>query len=237
MPVSKPPVPSPGPTGSAGMPPAFESYRQVLAAVGPILARRSSVPVYLPQYHWDYSGTLDVVFKIQNGYQITVGGGPALPANSPKIDMGNAETFYTVMGLPWSNGYQNGYLPLEPAAPSSDRGTLALAQDVVAATYPAVHAGTQSSEGSMLVTWHQDGWTLNVTGSGVGQGIIVGEAQSLARSLMGQTLPGTHGRATFSIGSDAPSMASYDLKSTRYIIEAPGFRAVTLARAMERMPS
>lgn len=213
------------------LPSAFPSYAVVLKNVGQHLALTSDVPVYLPKHlpQGTYHGDLDVEYAEKNqGYSMTIGGGPALPANSSKIEIGNAELLGTFMGMPWYLPFhaRQDDMPLFPSPATPKGTTLRLASGITGTQYP----GTE--EVPTLITWQEDGWTLNFMGEGVSPGIIAGSAKSIAQSLIGVKLPGTHGRATFSIGSDAPSEATYDLNGTRYFVYANGFRAVTLAQQM-----
>ncbi|WP_146038961.1 hypothetical protein [Sulfobacillus sp. hq2] len=215
----------------SALPSALSNYAAVRNTVGKRLAQTADVPVYLPSHllQGSYHGDLDVKYSEKNqGYSITIGAGPALPANSPKIEIGNAELLGTITAMPWYLPFhaRQDDMPLYPAPPHTQGLSIPLAPGITGIQY----TGTELIP--TLITWHEDGWTMNFLGTGVSASIITGSAKSIAKSLVGAKLPGTHGRATFSIGSDAPSEASYDLHGTRYFIYANGFKAVTLAQQM-----
>ena len=223
------------PLTAAGLPHAFPRYSLVVGTVGRLLARSSTVPVYLPQLgRHPYPRWMDVRYALKNGYQLTLGGGTALPANSPKISIGNAEFIYTIMGTPWTPSFhaRTLYLPVHPTPTTSQNGTVTLAPGITGRSYPAAQPAIPVLQSTMLITWREDGWTMNLYGVGLSSQDVVSSARQVATSLRSAHLPGTHGRATFEMGSDAPSIATYEWRGTRYVIEAPGFRAVELAEKM-----
>ncbi len=213
------------------LPPFFTRYADVRNTVGRRLAHTSDVPVYLPQHilSGPYHGPMDVRYNVQNGgFALTIGGGPRRPANSPHIHFGNADLFGTIKGMAWTPAFhaRQRYMPFYPRTTSS--GTTQTLSSGVTAT---VYSG-QAQQGPVAL-WNQDGWTINVIGSpGTSQDVVRSQASSIASSLGSQKLPGIHGRATFAIGSGAPSEATYDVKGTRYFIYANGFKAVQLVRQM-----
>ena len=219
---------------ASALPKAYPSYSMVVSTVGRLLAQSAQVPVYLPRLGPLFNHTsIDVLYSLKGGgYRLSLGGGPALPANSPKIGFGNAEYIYTVRGLPWSSSFQSRYLPLRPKPSAAQYGPLSLAPGITARSYPAASPPSSELQEQMLISWHEDGWPMNLYGIGISSQSVVSSARQIAQSLRGRHLPGTHGRATFAIGSDAPSIATYDLSGTRYVIETTGFRAAQWALGM-----
>lgn len=213
------------------LPPSFSSYSDVRQTVGHRLAQTSDVPVYLPQdiLSGTYHGPMDVRYSVHKGtYTITIGAGPALPANSSRINFGNAGLFGTIKGMAWTPAFhaRQRYMPLYPTTSTSST-THKLGSGVTAIFYPG------GASAGPVITWHQDGWTFNIIGFvGTSPRLISHQASSISSSLGGVTLPGTHGRATFAFGSDSPSEATYDVNGTRYFIYANGFRVVALVRHM-----
>lgn len=70
------------------LPAVFPSYATVRNTIGQRLALTADVPVYLPRHLATgfYHGDFDVLYSEKNqGYSVTIGAGPALPANSPKL--------------------------------------------------------------------------------------------------------------------------------------------------------
>lgn len=231
------PSKSPQKLTAATLPKAFPSYSLVVSTVGRLLAQSATVPVYLPQLGDEYNDTsIDVLYRLKDGrYRLSLGGGPPLPANSPKIGFGNAEYIYTVRGLPWSSSFQAQYLPLNPKPATVEHGPLILAPGIPARSYPAAHPPVPELQEKMLIAWREDGWSMNLYGTGIPSQEVLSSARQIARSLRGKHLPGTHGRATFAIGSDLPSIATYDLHGTRYVIETTSFRAAQLASEMMKV--
>ena len=228
------PSQSPQKVTASTLPKAFPRYSLVVSTVGRLLAQSAKVPVYLPQLGAAYNHTsINVLYGLKDGgYQLSLGGGPPLPANSPKIGFGNAEYIYTVIGLPWSSAFRAQYLPLNPKPATVEYGPVILAPGISARSYPAAYPPTPELQETMLIAWREDGWSLSLYGIGIPSQAVVGSARQVARSLRGKHLPGTHGRATFAIGSDLPSMATYDLYGTRYVIETTSFRAAQFASEM-----
>lgn len=115
---------SPPKLTSSTLPQAFPSYSLVVSTVGRYLAETAQVPLYLPTLGRSYNHTsINVLYSLKGGgYRLTLGGGPPLPANSPKIGFGNAEYIYTVRGLPWSSVFQSRYLPVDPKPAVTESG-------------------------------------------------------------------------------------------------------------------
>lgn len=227
-----------GPLTAASLPSAYPHYSLVLSTVGRLLAQSATVPVFLPNLgRHPYSGSvgdIDVQYTLKNGYRLTLSGGAPLPANSPKISFGNAEFLYSVRGLPWSSTYVSQYMPLEPKPMTSQHGQVTLATGIIGTSYPNPPSSAAALQGPLLIVWHEDGWALSMDGT-VSSGIVVGGAKQMAQLLNGVALPGSHGQANFTVGSDDPSIASYDLNGTRYVIEALSWKAATLAAKMEQI--
>lgn len=217
------------------LPQSFPRYHTVLATIGRLMAQKSSVPVLLPtRLIFPGQGPIEVKYHVHKGYALALGFGPALPANSPRIQIGNAELIYTVIGQPWSRPYPTAqrYLPLHPKlGPSSQ--TVRLAPGMTARVSPSTPSSALPH--TMLITWLEDGWTINFLGAGVPSTDIINGAKQVAKMLTGMNLPGSHGRATFDIGSDDPSIASFDLHGTRYVIEVTSWRATRYAARMRRI--
>ncbi len=215
----------------AALPPFFSSYNDVRETVGRRLAHTSDVPVYLPQniLSGTYHGPMDVRYSVHHGtYTMTIGAGPALPANSSRIDFGNSGLLGTIEGMAWTPAFhaRQRFMPFYPT--TSATGTPHIIGPGVTAIFYPGHASA-----GPVVTWRQDGWTFNIIGfMGTSARGLSDQASSISSSLRGVTLPGTHGRATFALGSDSPSEATYDVNGTRYFIYANGFKAVRLVRQM-----
>lgn len=213
------------------LPSFFSSYTDVRNTVGQRLAQTSDVPVYLPQHILSstYPGPMNVRDSVQPmAYTITIGAGPALPANSPHISFGNAGLFGIIKGMAWTVPFhaRQRFMPFYPTTFGSGT-TKTLGSGVTATFYPG-----QTTAGPIAM-WKQDGWKFNIIGApGTSSRLIGQEASSISSSLRGVTLPGTHGRATFAFGSDDPSEATYDVQGTRYFVYANGFKAVQLVRQM-----
>ncbi|AEJ39553.1 hypothetical protein TPY_1363 [Sulfobacillus acidophilus TPY] len=220
------------------LPEAFSSYRTVWDSVGQRLVLTSAVPVYLPApTSWsDVRGDIDVTYQVNpnqiGGYRITLGTGPALPANSSAVNIGNAQLLASIVAMPWGIPFhaRTEAMPLNPT-PATPVGTpWTIAPGLTGTVYPG------SGALPTLVSWREDGWTFHVMGQGVGSEMVRGTAAGIARTLEGVSLPGIHGQATFAVGSDAPSEATYDLNGIRYFVYANGFRAVTVVRSMRAVP-
>ncbi|MCY0879317.1 MAG: hypothetical protein OWU84_10295 [Firmicutes bacterium] len=211
------------------LPRSFPRYSLVVSTVGRLLAQLSHIPVYLPK-SYPAMRYLDVQYALKDGYRLTLSAGPALPANSPKIQYGYAEFLFSVQGLPWSATYHENYVPLNPALPSRRHGIIRLAPGIVGTSYP--DPPPFSDNQPALIRWHEDGWTLTVYGGGSAS---VGTAKQLAKSLRGAKLPGTHGQAIFAVGTHVPSLVTYELKGVRYVIEGTSDEPVSLAEHMEKV--
>lgn len=213
------------------LPSSFSSYTVVRNTIGHRLAKTSDVPVYLPQHilSGTYHGPVDARYGVQHGtYTLTVGGGPALPANSSRISFGSSSLLGTIKGMSWTPAFhaRQRYMPLYPTTSSSGT-THTLRSGIRSTSYPG-HATT-----GPVTTWHQAGWTFNVIApAGTSSQVVAQQASSISSTLRGAQLPGIHGRATFAIGLDDPSEATYDLHGTRYFVYANGFKAVQLVRQM-----
>lgn len=214
---------------ASNLPQAFPRYSLVASTVGRLLAQSSSVPVYLPKSYTS-PHYIDVQYALKNGYRLTLSGGPALPANSPKIQYGYAEFLFSVQALPWSATYHENYVPLNPTPPSSQHGPITLAPAIVGTSYPS--PPPTSDNQSVLITWQEDGWTFTVYGSG---GVGASTAKQIVKSLQDATLPGSHGEAVFTVGTHVPSIASYELNGVRYVIEGNGEETVSLVEKMAKV--
>lgn len=216
-------------TRASNLPQSFPRYSLVAATVGRLLAQSSSVPVYLPK-SYTYTHEIDVQYALKNGYRLTLSGGPALPANSPKIQYGYAEFLFSVQALPWSATYHETYVPLNPTPPSSQHGSIALAPGIVGTSYPS--PPPTSDNQSVLITWQEDGWTFTVYGGG---NVGAGTAKQMVKALHDATLPGTQGEAVFAVGTHVPSIASYAINGVRYVIEGNGEETMSLVEKMAKV--
>lgn len=218
-----------GKSRASKLPQSFPRYSLVVSTVGRLLAQSSSVPVYLPT-SYPYAHYIDVQYALKNGYRLTLNAGLALPANSPQIQGGYAEFLFSIRALPWSATYHANYVPLNPTPPAGPHGPIILAPGIVGTSYPSPPPSSENQ--LVLITWQEDGWIFTVYGAGSAG---VGTAKQIAKLLQGAMLPGSHGKAIFTVGTHVPSIASYELNGVRYVIEGTGAGTVSLVEKMVKV--
>lgn len=219
------------------VPPNYPSYRAVFRDVGAALARRSSVPVYLPRRIGSANVRghfpLGVGYSLRAGYHLALAG-PGLPAVSGTIlnMSGGADYIGSVWGLPNTGAAlrKAGVMLPNLGSPLSGapQKTVTLALGIRARVEP-IGPGTDQ------IVWRQDHWRIGVVGGGIPFAETESTANGMVRSLRARVLPGRDGEAVFTLGPDAPSEASYVSGRTRYVIEAMGWRAAMWASRMVRV--
>ena len=240
--------PSPSPSPATGLPDGFASFAALRSTMGPVLARATAIPVWLPvstlrgQLNVDYVGSA-------SGYTISVYGGPPLPVNGPGVAAGNAEFVLTVRGAQTEAGLnlQETYGPLSPWTPNASQGEIALPHGLVGTTFTS-GAGASTVSG---IGWQEDGWTFVLTPT-LSQNQLESLAVDVANQNWDMTLPQfepaspyseggvpaplTPGTVAFGVGPDAPSIAVFQEDGTWYAVMANGWSAARWAAEMAPIP-
>lgn len=220
--VAKPKIVSP-----KLLPSRYTGYSEVLASVGHYMANRSATPLYLPKnLNGSVDGPLEVMFHVGNGYTLNLGEGSALPANSPSIAYGQHHFLGEIEGMPAAIPFhaRDIVMPLYPNFPTVTPENVLL--------MPGIRATTYETQSGNWLTWSEDGWTMNLIAMGESWGASLDAARQEALTLKGLSLPGHDGHASFALGTDKPSEASYIMGNSRYFIYDTHFNAVQLAHLM-----
>ncbi len=79
------------------------------------------------------------------------------------------------MGIPWTPSFhaRTLYLPLHPTPTTSQNGTVTLAPGITGRSYPAAQPAIPVLQSTMLITWREDGWTMNLYGVGLSSQDVV----------------------------------------------------------------
>ncbi|KUO94616.1 hypothetical protein [Ferroacidibacillus organovorans] len=231
--------------GAPPLPARFSSYSEFAQSVGTLLGTRATIPVLLPQdvAKGQAAGGLNpprgVYFNVQDrvdggqvpdGYSVTVSFGPKLPANSPKINAGNAEMLYSLVGVPAGAALPQGMRwPAHASFPGSRASRVRLGAGVVGTVWTGVYQGAQA-EG---VTWRQDGLTWIIPPSSWRSVHPLADARAQVTQLAHlHFLSGATGFGIFGYGSDAPSQVVLHTFGATYALYATGWRAAKFASLM-----
>ncbi len=221
------------------LPSAYRTYANVFTSIGPLLAQRSPYPVFLPvpssivSLSQDYA---DVNYSVGNaGYSISVYAGNKLPANSPSILAGEANTDFTLdaqaANRPLSIDYRwNMNVAIKGAKVTKEN----LGHGIVGTLYTKAKTSTQPAVQS--IAWKEDGWTWGIESSYVSGGLL-GQARQEVGSLLGEPMPTPSGEGVFSTGSDAPSQVDFTWQNARYALYSTGWRAPQIAATMVNLSS
>jgi len=177
-----------------------------------------------------------VIYTVNNlGYNLQVYAGAKLPANSPSILAGSANTDFTLQ-------VQATNQPLAPSdqwnmnvAVKNAKITHAnLGHGIIGTIYTLSTASKQPPEQS--VSWKEDGWTWGIQ-AGYPSDNSVSQAKQEVKSLLGLHLPESSGQGVFSFGSDAPSQIEFTWMNARYVLYTTGWRAPQMAATMLNLSS
>ena len=228
--------------GAPPLPARFSSYSEFAQSVGALLGTRSTIPVLLPQdvAKGQAAGGLNpprgAYFNVQDqvnggqvldGYSVTVSFGPKLPANSPKINAGNAEMLYSLVGVPAGSALPQGMRwPAHASFPGSRASRVQLGAGVVGTVWTGAYQGTKV-EG---VAWRQDGLTWIIPPSSWRSVHPLADARAqVARLAHLHFLSGATGFGIFGYGPDAPSQVVLHTYDATYALYATGWRAAQFA--------
>ena len=222
----------------------FPRYQSFAGPLTSLLDLRSAVPPELPQLgdrtpfsdilatpahqHLDLSYTVDAG-AVPNGYAVTVSYGPPLPANSPKIQAGNAELMFSTAGILGSRVPRSMTWTAHARFPGATHSTVALGQGVSGTLW----RGTEQRSRVEGITWTEDGVRWTIPPAPGFNGNVLTAARKEAATLAGMTFPlarSAHGILSF--GSDAPSEVVYHGYGTTYAVYATGWRAPEYAALM-----
>lgn len=222
------------------LPPNYPNYGAVLHSVGTALASRSLVPVYLPkaicltgvcrQMALGVGCSLDPA-----GYELSLAGpGLGLTENQILNMSGGADDIGSVWGIANTAKALAKARVSVPAIASPANQPI---RNLKVAAGITAQIEQMNQLGFDQIVWHQDGWQIALAGGGIPRTEMAGMAEQIAQSLDGLRLPGQDGEAIFSVGSDAPSSATYVIGHTRYVIQTTGWSAATWASQMTRVES
>jgi len=226
--------------GTRPLPRSFDGYADVYDAIDPWLQVRSPIPVLLPQpdsalgYPEPIRGTLDVIaHATDTGYALCIGGGPALPLNSPKISIGSAEQIVNVLGIdPTAPIPQDWRPPISFAIPGVAPQRVMLGPGIDGLYY-AKKAGARTEES---LTWRQYGITWGIPAQCECSVVPTARKQlvpTITRSDSYLQGLGVHGTGAFCVGSD--NFSKLCVKTPvgfRYVLCASSWRVPQIAGSM-----
>lgn len=221
------------------LPSAFRTYNDVWNSMGPYLQSHTSVSVWIPTMtsvpNFAPKPWLDVEYNVRsNGYSLTVSGGPKLPANSSKIITGNAEMIYTITALPKSEPVpQNlNWDNVSAAIPNASTQSVSLGHGMTGTMYTGQLDGINRRD----IVWKENGWTFGWEGEMDGETVkqTIQQAKDMVVQDLSLKLPIATGNVLSGMGSGGPSEVEFVAGNTRYILYAPGGRALQIMATMSR---
>lgn len=224
----------------SGLPDSFQTYQDVWNSMGPYLAHHTSAQVWMPTLkglpHFALKPWMNVQYRItQTGYTLSVFVGPKLPPNSSKIIAGNAEMIYSITALnkgkpvPQSVNWDN----TSAVIPNAKTQTIRLGHGVTGIMYTGKLDGLDRRD----IVWKQGGWTFgweSQADESVKTTVGYAQAMMVDDTLM-KSLPIKSGYFLSGEGSGGPSQVEFVAGNTRYIMYAPGGRALQIMDTMVRV--
>lgn len=224
-------------TSSSVLPSSFRTYQDVWNSMGPYLDAHTSAQVWLPTMkdvlNFAPKPWMNVQYSVnQTGYTLSVSVGPKLPPNSPKIMAGNAEIIYTITALnknepvPQNVNWDN----TSAVIPDAEKQSVNLGHGITGTMYTGKLDGINRRD----IVWEEDGWTFgweSETDESVKTTIGYAEGM-MADDNLNKSLPIKSGYFLSGEGSGGPSQVEFVVGNTRYIMYAPGGRALQIMASM-----
>lgn len=222
----------------SGIPSSFRTYPDVWNSMGPYLARHTNVQVWLPTMkgvpNFNPKPWMNVQYSVtQKSYTLTVLVGPKLPPNSPKIIGGNANTIYSITALsknvPVPKGWDWGTTAAD--AQNATKQSVNLGHGITGTLYSGnVPQGLSKSPVlDRTVVWKEEGWTFEWDGIQESTRSAIGFAEGMMKNnQLNAKLPIKSGEFISGEGSGGPSQVEFVVGNTRYIMYAPGGRALQI---------
>ncbi|MCL4520417.1 MAG: hypothetical protein M1415_02325 [Firmicutes bacterium] len=237
------------------------STAQILHTLGPWLAERSHVPVYLPSPYLQMvshqTKLLDVGYAtlpIARGFHVAFmfPGAAHSKREALQLPAAGMEYLGAIWGLSAPTRWKTlvpklGWFRLIPprSATILSTSTVSVLPHQTDLEQCWIDSSNTGSSPLCQATWHQDHWrlmVLNVVGYGISLATertqTLGEARNQASTLSRHPLPGQYGQAVIPIGESfgaSASAATYVLGHARYFIVAMGGQAPRWAEQMREI--